>query len=279
MKTYFILLCSLIFSTSALGWGRIGHMTVGRIAENHVSAESRKKIAEILGTDTLAQVSNWADEIKSDPKWRYTAGWHYANMEEGQDYKTSKKNSHGDILRAISLSLRVLKDSKATVVNKQCALKWLVHLMGDLHQPMHMGYASDKGGNNFKVRWLNRPTSLHEVWDDNLIELQKLSFSEYATFIDHADKTTSSDFMKGDILSWAMEGRSFLAGAYDYPKGPYAAFAYSYAHLGDMNAQLLKAGVRLAGLLDEVFSDADVTRKTALVDQITKTMKPLSFKE
>lgn len=279
MKKSFILLCALIFTTSAFGWARIGHMTVGRIAENHISAETKKKIAEILGTDTLAQVSNWADEIKSDSKWKYTAGWHYANMEEGQDYKAAIKNSHGDLLRAVSLSLRVLKDPKAVPAQKQWAIKWLIHLMGDLHQPMHMGYASDKGGNEFKVSWFNRPANLHEVWDDQIIELQKLSFSEYAAFIDHADKKILSDMMKGDLLSWAMEDKIFLKKAYDFPKGPYAPFAYSYTHLSEVNSQLLKGGVRLAGLLNEVLLNKDVTAKTATVDEITKMMSPISFKE
>ena len=177
MRAARILIASILlsgWSLPALAWGPNGHRIVGEIAENHLTDAARKGIAELVGRASLAQISTWADEIKSDPAWRHASPWHYINVPPGQTLDKARRSPRGDVVEAIKRFEGVLRDRGAGRKERVDALRFLVHLVGDVHQPLHAGYGSDRGGNDIRVRWFGESTDLHTVWDEHLVEHQRL---------------------------------------------------------------------------------------------------------
>ena len=145
------------------GWGKTGHRIVGEIAENYLTKNSKLQIKKLIGHHNLSRISNWADEIKSDPKWDHAYDWHYCTIPDGEDYEKGKHK--GQAVEKVFDFTKTLKDKKSTKEDKIIALKFLVHLIGDLHQPLHVGNGKDRGGNDVKVKWFGEATNLHNVWD------------------------------------------------------------------------------------------------------------------
>lgn len=248
----------LIIAAGMLGqplfaWGPIGHRIIGRIAQNHLTPEAARAVDALIGPETLAQVSTWADFIKSDPAWEKASPWHYVDIPDGETYATMKKNPKGDVVWAIRHFSAVLRDPKASRSDKQVALKFLVHFVGDVHQPLHVGRPSDRGGNDIKVTWHGQPANLHQVWDSFMIDDQKLSYTEYAAFLDHPTPEQIKHWQDSGVLDWVRESYDLRKQAYDIGNGQ-LGFKYTYKNLPIVEHRLLQAGVRLAGLLNSIFS-------------------------
>lgn len=262
MRAIRILIASVLLSCWSLpvaAWGPNGHRIVGQIAENHLTDKARDGIAELVGRASLAQISTWADEIKSDPAWRHASPWHYVNAAPGQSLKSAKRSPRGDVIEAIQRFERVLRDPGAGRKERVDALRFLVHLVADVHQPLHVGYASDRGGNDIRVRWFGESTNLHAVWDEHLVEHQRLSFTEWVRFFGHADPGEIEAWQRATVWDWARESRRMLPGVYDYggsrsAKTPYLGYAYIFKHADGVKLRLLQAGVRLSGLLNDIFA-------------------------
>ena len=162
----------------AFAWGKIGHRTVGAIAETHLSGIARAQIRELLGVETLDEASTWPDEMRSDPDpfWRKTSvPWHCVTV-AGDDY--DRPPPEGDALQALTFFNRMVRDPRTELGQRQRALRFIIHIVGDLHQPLHNGSPGDRGGNEVKVKWFGRDTNLHAVWDSVLIDDMDLSFTE-----------------------------------------------------------------------------------------------------
>ena len=164
----------------AFFWGQNGHRVTGKIAEQYLTKRAKRKIDKLLKGESLAFVSTFADEIKSDRSYRKYSPWHYVNMELDETYKEAKKNPQGDLVTGINTCIEILKDENSTEADKVFHLKLLVHFIGDLHQPMHIGRKEDKGGNDFQVQWFGKGTNLHSVWDTKMIEAWNMSYVELA---------------------------------------------------------------------------------------------------
>ena len=152
-RTTFFLLFLLGVSTNLLAWGQTGHRAVGQVAENHLTKKAKKNIKKLLGNESLALASTWMDEIKSDSTYDYANEWHWVTIGDGETYAESEKNPNGDVVEAIERMKQILKSDTASNQNKVRALKFLAHLVGDIHQPLHVGRGDDRGGNNLKVKW------------------------------------------------------------------------------------------------------------------------------
>ena len=260
----------LIWTSSVMAWGPNGHRIVAEIAEKQLKKETRQAIDRLIGPVPLALISTWADEIKSDPSWRHASPWHYINVPPGQALETAQRSSRGDIVEAIQRFERVLRDRDAKRLVQAEALKFLVHLVGDIHQPLHVGYASDRGGNDIRVRWFGRNTNLHSVWDEYLIEEQKLSYTEFVEFIDQRvfrEKVRSTGWaVKGSsVIHWARESRQLLLGVYDFGSDssgdtPNLGYGYIYRHTDTAKQRLLVAGYRLAFMLNDIFKGSSGRR-------------------
>ena len=177
-------------------WGKTGHRVVAAIADTQLSGLSRANVEEILGPgESLDEAANWPDEMRSAPGdfWRKTATpWHYVTL-NGIMYDHAPPE--GDALEALNHFSAVLRDPNASREDKQTALRFVVHLVGDLHQPLHVGKCCDKGGNDVKVTWFGKPTNLHAVWDSMLVDDEQLSFTELAAKLER-------HITNGDVIKW-----------------------------------------------------------------------------
>ncbi len=173
---------ALLLPAPAFAWGKTGHRVTGAIAEQYLSPEARGAVTELLGAETLAEASTYADEQRSNPSrfWQETASpWHYVTVPEGQSYAEAGAPEEGDAYTALTRFAETLRDPSASLEDKRLALRFAVHLVGDLHQPLHAGNGEDRGGNAVEVTWYGEPTNLHTVWDTKLIDAEQLSFTEW----------------------------------------------------------------------------------------------------
>lgn len=235
-------------------WGKTGHRTTGHIAQNHLNRKAKKAIAKLLDGQNLATASTFADEIKSDRKYREYSAWHYVNFSFGKKYGEEPVNPAGDIITGIAKCKSVLQDPTTSDVDKAFYLKLLIHFIGDLHQPLHCGKADDKGGNDFQVRWFDQGTNLHKVWDSQMIDGYGMSYMELAESIDTLSKKERKKWQQGSVLDWAYESQTLAEKVYKSAKsGEKLRYGYSYENLDTVKEQLLKGGVRLAAVLNEIF--------------------------
>jgi len=133
-------------------------------------------------------------------------------------------------------------------------LRMLIHIVEDVHQPMHTAHADDKGGNDFKVNWFSTPTNLHAVWDSQLIDFQQLSYTEYASAINFCTPPERAKWQSDPISQWLFESNQIAEKLYTEIKpGDTLNYRYNFTHIATVNRQMLKAGVRLAGILNSIF--------------------------
>ena len=259
MKNLFLVVVAIfLFSFSikpdADIWGATGHRVTGKIAEKHLKKSVKKKIDKLLKGQSLAFVSTYADQIKSDKKYNKFYSWHYVNMPFHQSYEESDKNPKGDLITGINHCIQVLKDKNSSDEDKAFYLKMLVHLIGDLHQPMHIGRAEDKGGNTIQVQWFKRGTNLHRVWDENMIDEWDMSYVELAANADDLTKKQIKAIEDGSILDWVNDTRKLTEKVYNSVEaGENLRYRYSYEYFPIVRKQLQKGGIRLAKLLNDIF--------------------------
>ncbi len=259
MKARFLLLfigfltSSLVFATKP-AWGPTGHRTIGKIAEKHLTKKAKRQINELLKGESLAFVSTYGDEIKSDKKYNDFYTWHYVNMPLDSRYEDSEKNPKGDLVTGINKCISILKNDTSSLEDKSFYLKMLVHLIGDLHQPMHIGRKEDKGGNTIQVQWFGRGTNLHRVWDSNMIEEWNMSYLELADNAEDLSKLQIKAVQEGTIIDWVHDTHKLSKIAYESVEiGENLKYRYSYDHFGIVRKQLQKSGIRLAKLLNDIF--------------------------
>lgn len=279
----------LTLASSAHAWGPTGHRVVGEIAQRHLTPAAQAKVSSILDGWTLADVANWPDDLRSDPRFDKYKLLHFATVKDGiASYRDSEKAPCGDVVAAIDAfsaflrtgsreSLFVVKalsdksdgtgpgacnPQETEPISPRMALSFLVHLMGDLHQPLHVG-GLDLGGNKVTVNWMDRWTSnLHSVWDDEMVDFERLSYTEYARFLDHATETQAARWMGGDTISYADEAIAMRPKLYLFPDsvGKPAVQKVSYKYVSAqrerMREQLLKGGLRLAAVLNGIFQSS-----------------------
>ena len=169
-------------------WGQTGHRVVGQIAEQHLSKKAAKAVKKILGTASLADVANWMDFIKSEPAYDYMKPWHYCTIPDGQSYAETGTPEEKDIVWAIDKFKKDLMSDTASLETKQFALKSIVHLIGDIHQPLHVGNGTDRGGNDVKIQYFWQNSNLHRIWDSGIIDGQNLSYTCLLYTSDAADE-------------------------------------------------------------------------------------------
>ncbi|MEI6093192.1 MAG: S1/P1 nuclease, partial [bacterium] len=186
-------------------------------------------------------------------------------------YLESKKDPKGDLVRAILFYEDLLRDKKSAKEDKEIALKFLVHMIGDVHQPLHVGTKNDMGANKVWVKWFDESTNLHKLWDEGLIEFQKLSYTEYVSFIDKIGESQQRDWNKTSLLDWVEESRiisdKLHEGLRVYKKHR-LSYTYNYEYLELLNERLKQAGVRLAFFLNNIFDG----RKNVDSDKIRETL-------
>lgn len=252
-STFFIL---PLFS---LAWGVLGHRIVGEVASNYLTSKARAEVKRILGTESIAMASNWADFIKSDSTYNYISSWHYINLSSGlsreQIQTYLQKDTATDVYTKMNFLVKELQKKNVSLEKKRMYLRLLIHFVGDVHQPMHVGHREDLGGNRIKVTWFNTPTNLHAVWDESLVNFQQLSFTEYTAAINHTTLSQRQAWQKQPMSEWIIESYGIAGQLYAEITKPEQRLSYDYnfRHIETVNERLLKGGVRLAGLLNSLF--------------------------
>lgn len=257
MKKFIAVLLVSLFSTGLFAsedWGKTGHRAVGEIAGKYLSKKAEKQILKLLDGHSLAFVANYGDDIKSDRAYDHYSPWHYVNFPFGEKYETHPKSEKGDIIQGIEKCITVLKNANSSREDKVFHLKMLVHFMGDLHQPLHIGLADDKGGNDFQVRWFNDGANLHSVWDYKMLDFYEMSYTEVATNTDVLSKEQVEAIKKGNVIDWMYESRVLCEDIYANTEiGEKLSYNYMYKYMNTLRSQLQKGGIRLAKVLNEIF--------------------------
>ena len=258
MRNTLLSLVLLILSTALLkadDWGSKGHRATAAIATQYLNKKTQKEISKLLGDATLVIISTNADEIKSYDEYRKYGSWHYVNIAPGLTYAEAEHNKYGDIVMGIEKCKEILSSDTSSKEEKIFHLKLLVHFIGDLHQPLHLGHADDKGGNDFQVRWFNDGTNLHSLWDSKMIESYGMSYSELAKNFGKVSKAEYKTLTSGNIIDWVSEGQNLAEMVYNSAEiGEKLSYRYQADHIATVQEQLQKGGVRLAAFLNEIFS-------------------------
>ena len=258
VKTIYILIaCLIAFSplkATSPDWGATGHRTVGEIAESYLNGKTKRKIFKLLEGQSLALVSTFGDDIKSDKRYNEFYTWHYVNMPFGTKYEDAVKNPKGDLVTGIEKCKDFILDENSSKDDKIFYLKLLVHLIGDLHQPMHVGRKEDKGGNTIQAQWFNKGTNLHRVWDSDMINHYNMTFTELADNSAKISKEQVKFLQKGTTADWANETQTYTIKAYESVKsGENLKYRYMYDNFSVVRSQLQKGGIRLAKVLNDLF--------------------------
>ena len=205
---------ALLYSSTGIAWGPNGHRTVGLVAENHLSAGVRAQVHDLLGGESLAAVSNWADLIRSFDQWNCAAPFHYATIEPDAEYLQTGVPRQGDTLGAIAYFYQVLVNPAEGRTRRTDALRFLTHLIADLHQPLHVGWGCDRGGNDVAVSFMGEQHNLHAVWDTAIYESMQLSYSEFADMLIEPPSSERSRIQSSSPLDWAAESQELLTEVY-----------------------------------------------------------------
>jgi len=248
LQILFILLLSF---QSLMAWSRTGHRIVGNIAEQFLTKNAKAQINRIIGHNDLSRLSYWADEIKSDPEWKHAWDWHFCTIPNGEDYIPGKYA--GEAIEKVNEFISTLKNKKSSKQDKQVALKFLIHLVGDLHQPLHVGRKDDKGGNTIKVKWFGEESNLHSIWDYHLLEHQQLSYTEYSDYLLlNVDYSDIRKWQGNTLLDYIQESKDLRDRCYNF-SGSNLRWEYFYKNKELLEQRLLQGGVRLSGELNRIF--------------------------
>lgn len=254
----FLVVTALLISQQALSWGLIGHRTIGEIAQQHLSKKAKRELKKLIGRETLALWSNWSDFIKSDSTWRHASPWHYVDlpghMEKEKFIEDLKKLPGKNLYTQIPAMIAEMKNKSLPLEQRRIALYFLIHLVGDLHQPLHVGREEDEGGNKIVVYWFDKKTNLHSLWDSMLIEFQQYSYTEYAKLLDIAAPEQVKAWQSGSLDDWFYESHVLSDSIYDAsPNEAKLGYRYNFQFQKMLDEQLLKGGVRLAALINQAF--------------------------
>lgn len=253
-----VLALALCASVSPLAaWGPTAHRVIGQIATDHLGDAARREVRALLGT-SLAEASTWADEVRDDPRWEWLDPYHFVNLDPAVG-RFERCPQRGCLVDGLERAIERLRDPGASRSERAVALRQLVHFAGDLHQPLHVSHAEDRGGNQIDVEWFGQPASLHWVWDTGIVRVALgRSWSGIAAQLEAdqlADGAREREWRSGTIRDWVHESYR-LSVEVVYPSladGRRLGREYAATHAKLVETQLAKAGIRLAWLLDQIW--------------------------
>lgn len=199
--------------------------------------------------------SNWLDNASHTPDYAYSLTWHYRNIDEGVDYSAAPLNPQGDVVDALTRQTEALRSGALTPDESELALKMIVHLMADLHQPMHIGHATDLGGNKVDVKWFGSDSDLHTVWDTDLPEAaHRWSHTEWADEIDRELMFDPKAESEGWFDDWARQTWAIATEVYAaHPAGSTLSYDEVARWTPVVESQFYRGGLRLAKVLNFIF--------------------------
>jgi len=253
----------IALSVSLISWGFKGHRAVATIAQKHLTANTSNIVAAYLNGESMTDASTWADENR-DTK---TAPWHYLNLPLGLNHEqfvdAVSKQGNDNVYSAILKVEATLKDKTSTLPQKNEALKYLIHLVGDAHQPMHVSRKEDKGGNTIQLQYDGKGTNLHSLWDSKLIDHEGLSEADIAKQYDWANETQAKKWQADSPMEWLWESYQISSELYgDVQPGQSIDDAYYKKYIKTIHLRIDQAGVRLAGELNRLFNVLQIRQES-----------------
>ncbi|GAB3104902.1 S1/P1 nuclease [Lysobacter terrae] len=274
------LLGALLVAGPVVAWSALGHKLVGAIAQRHLTPAANAEVARLLAGEpdpTLAGVATWADTLRdSDPeRFKQTSRWHYVNLSSDRcNYNPERDCKDGQcVIGAIAAQRAILADRSQPLAARRDALKFLVHLVGDVHQPMHANSRDDQGGNKYQIslrtdiqpeayardRYVGgvMGTNLHSVWDYYVLAERGLDLQQYTDRLDHEPWPPALNTAASTPAAWASESCALTAARQLYPmengeevhKLDSRAYSYKYRALAEQRIRI--AAFRLATLLND----------------------------
>jgi hypothetical protein len=248
----------------ALGWGRIGHRVSARLAEARLSPAARAAVRDLLEPgESLADASTWADEHRRD--FPESGPWHYVNVPITESrYDARFCPQGGCVVSKIKDFRLILADRDASRADRQKALRFLTHFVQDMHQPVHVGERSDRGGNDLQLQFFGRGSNLHRIWDSGLIEH---AYENEEALFQTLETAVGPDLVRlweqGTVEDWANESFAAAQRAYRVPgtelglkAGMKLGREYEELHLPVARMRVHQSGVRLAAILNEIFRES-----------------------
>ena len=246
-----VFICLFSLSQSCFAFGMKGHQLIAYIAQQQLTPQSQQRIEEILDGKNMVVLATWADYARKQKAWKHTGPWHYINIPKGLSLEQSQRNPKGDVLSQLEYFEQQLKQPNISKLERQQALKFFIHFVGDIHQPLHVGYASDRGGNKVSVSWYGKNSNLHRVWDSQLLNSKKLSLGKYA-------EQLQGQYPDSDPLSryeeWLKQSRELLPAVYQFGDKNLSD-NYANQHRPTLELQIVRAGKRLADKLNHIFNN------------------------
>lgn len=261
-----------MIASASFGWGGLGHRTTGHIAEAALTPQARQAVRTLLRGATLADVSTWADAIKSDPTYGHVSWYHFEKLEDGDRYVNHlqalppDQRAKGGLMQALLVSERTLESATESWGEKDAALRFLVHFIGDLHQPMHSGRPDDKGGLRVPVRWGERDSNLHSVWDSGMILTahaplfanQPVNADWSAIYARYLVENLSRRVQlppatRHNPESWLNESMVFRNAAYN-PEHTTNSANYEKSQIQVVDWRVYTAGLRIADTINRIFA-------------------------
>ena len=255
LKKIIIALNLFLITFSVSAYDAIGHRIIADIAYQHLSKKAKKQCDKLLGQKGLVYEAPWADEVKSDKSYDYSYDWHFQNLKDSMttdDLKALLENptSEGEhLFYAIKTMTERLKSNQSDAE----ALKFLVHLVGDLHQPMHLGRSDDKGGNRVEMNWFGQKTNIHAVWDSQITASKFMSYSEFSSYLQNKFKPKENAFKNYSILQSVEAVYAVRNSIYAYDMKNTNNYHYVYRFADDLDEMLFRGGMQLANVLNGIF--------------------------
>lgn len=268
MKRIVLLIVLTLFTTSnSFAWGKKGHSLVAEIAFQYLDANTKKNVLYYLNGMSIEDAASWMDSMRSDKQYDFMKPYHYIDF----DKNATVKELEGDnIINVLNKTLKELDNVKG-LSNDEIRIKlfYIFHLVGDLHQPLHVGYKDDKGGNTVQVSFFGRGSNLHAMWDTDIIEYKGLTLNDELKSNTY-NESDLAEIKKIDILAWAKESRGFLKNVYDLKSAKVSDY-YIDSNYPIIKQQVLKAGLRLASILEYYFKDVKIDSKAEFNSTVKKT--------
>ncbi len=253
LKTIALGLAFMMIASQSFAWGQLGHYLIGLMAERQLKKSTLNKVEKIINPMSLGRSGTWMDEIRSDRTYDYATTWHYLTSKEGE-YDPAHQETTGDAYEAINRIKEELKAGGLSTMDEAEKLKMLIHMVEDIHQPLHVGTGEDRGGNDVKIEFFGQPTNLHALWDSGMIERQGMSYSEIANELyRRLTPELQKKYRSASMEDWLKEAVSLRPMVYGLPESKRISYQYMYENYHIAEERMIAASVRLAQILEEIY--------------------------
>ena len=241
----------------AYSFGADGHRIAGLIAQDRLCAEAEQEVRTLGQGQSLDQLGLWADWIRGEPEWEHSAPWHYMNIPDGGRLEDYRHPPEGDILWAIRHFAARLVDRQESIAERRDALRFLVHFVVDIHQPLHVGRESDRGGNRIDIDpGTGGPVNLHRFWDTDAVALSGLEVEGFVQSLDGLIEANAPVWEQDTLMDWARESQALRPDVYDFGgRGNRLSSDYLENAERITRLRLAQAGVRLAAEVNWALCD------------------------